>query len=183
MKSMGLRKLLIALGALMVLAGISYGATATEQMKELAKTRTAVLWFQGTPMGDMVIGSRAQLVFGWVDRAVVKLVMDNPGEFPDVLRQNVGYRGQAERDKCELFLLGYEAKKPWDFDPFKIAVNGRALTKDRLYNNLAMIPVGEMIPGEMGVLAFGVPRGLLKPGNALKFSYDGQEVGWIVPKR
>jgi len=56
-------------------------------------------------------------------------------------------------------VLRYETYKPFDFDPFKIAVNGMYLSEKEGFNKgSTRIPTGSLPTGAVGDLAFCVPK-------------------------
>jgi len=130
-----------------------------DELEDLIKERTTTMYLEAQRLEDLVLGARARLDFLYVDDALLRAARTS-GMTPDWLKWHLGHFGDPQIRGKDLFVLRYEAYKPWDFDPFKIVVNGKNLTKEDILTKLIRISVGSLSPNTVDSLAFAVSKAM-----------------------
>jgi len=145
--------LIVSVAAFFFLAVKAFG----DELEDLIKERTATMYLEGQKLGDLILGARARLDFLFVDDSLLRAARTS-GMTPDWLKWHLGHFGDPQIRGKDLFVLRYEAYKPWDFDPFKIVVNGKNLTEEDILTKLIRISTGSLSPNTVDSLAFAVPK-------------------------
>ena len=105
------------------------GELCADEFEDLAIKRITTMYLEAKSL-RFSIGARARFDFLYVDDLLVKASIAS-GKTPDWLKWHLGHFGSPQARGEELFVLRYETYKPFDFDPFKIAVNGMYLSERR----------------------------------------------------
>jgi len=145
--------LIVSVAAFFFLADKAFG----DELEDLIKERTTTMYLEGQKLGDLILGARARLDFLFVDDSLLRAARTS-GMTPDWLKWHLGHFGDPQIRGKDLFVLRYEAYKPWDFDPFKIVVNGKNLTEEDILTKLIRISTGSLSPNTVDSLAFAVPK-------------------------
>ncbi|MBC7322074.1 MAG: hypothetical protein H5T90_03035 [Acetomicrobium sp.] len=180
---MKLRRTFLPLFAffLLVLGALSFVEVAQasqDKLESLSGERTGTIFLEGEMLGDLILGARARLDFLYIDDVLVKASISS-GKTPDWLKWHLGHFGSPETEGKELFVLRYEVYKPWDFDPFKITVNGVCLTKEDILTGFNRFVSGALPTGTVDSMAFTVPR---SPDGLYNISYDEDHIEIDVKK-
>ncbi|HPI97453.1 MAG TPA: hypothetical protein PLV56_01825 [Synergistales bacterium] len=149
-------------------------------LDDLLQERTSTLWIEGQVIGDMILGSRAQLAIIYVDSRLVKAVSGNH-QAPEWLKWNVQYFSTLKKGSC-LFILRYKTFKPWDFQPGLVHVDGVAIERSNIKTREAFLLEGELPSDTTGTCAVEISLSGLKPGKTLSVGYDEFETQWKVPR-
>lgn len=163
---------------LVTTASCSFGA----DVRKLLEERTVTLYPEGQVLGNMVIGARGKIEFIYVDRALYKVIREE-NAVPEWLSWHSSHWGTDEVKGKALFVIRYEAYKPWNFNPSDIAIGGRALEPGDILTRNAFVNEGDLPDGMVATLAFAVPSELVSPGNETAISYKEGSAEWTVPKK
>ncbi|GAB6279970.1 MAG: hypothetical protein STSR0007_00160 [Thermovirga sp.] len=161
---------------LVMFASCSFGA----DVQKLVDERTVMLYPEGQMLGNMVIGARGKIQFIYVDRTLANTVR-NDSSAPDWLIWNTRHWGTDPVKGRTLFVISYEANKPWNFRTSDIAIGGKSLEPGDILTDKAFIIEGELPSGTVGILAVAVPSEFASPGKAVVFSYGEESAEWVVP--
>lgn len=150
---MTLRKMLLSVCALALLfPAPSYAG----DVESLLEKRSAMLWFEGEALGELIIGARAQFAFVYVDNALAEAVMKDSGA-PDWLRDNIYYYGTKETRKKALFIVRLRTVKNLGLQLSMIKIGAHVLTPEDVLTNKHYVPVGELPPDFSAGFAVAVP--------------------------
>ena len=163
-----------------VLCGKSAMASGTEDFE---KARTPALWIEGQLLGDMVLGARAQLIFGYIDSKAYSAIKSHGGSLPLWMNWNMQYFHKARSKKRSFFILRYKAIKNWNFSPEDIVIGGYKVTEKDIYTRSDYRNTGELPPDTLGTLAVSIPNKYVKPGKTILLSYKDDSMEWTIPKR
>lgn len=149
---------------------------------ELLNSRAALLWIDGRKVGDLIVGAKAKMQFELIDDKLARRIYAAQHNFPEPFVKNVGFYDKAKKQKCALIIMPYSTVTQWDFDPYRITVNGEYIPKNKFYTSLLSKTTGRLYEFDEDTIAFGIPREIAKPGMTLVFGYDGYSVELVVPK-
>lgn len=172
MKKLFFLMITIVLSVFIAMITFGAGELCADEFEDLAIKRITTMYIEGQKFGDLVLGARARFDFLYVDGLLVKASIAS-GKTPDWLKWHLGHFGSPQARGKELFVLRYETYKPFDFDPFKIAVNGMYLSEKEVLTKLTRIPTGSLPTGAVGDLAFVVPR---SSDGVYNIIYEGNEI-------
>ena len=175
-----MRKVVFAIMICIFLAA-GTGAFAAD-VARLVEERTVTLYPEGQMLGNMVIGARGKIQFIYVDGTLAKAVQDDPGS-PDWLSWNVRHWGTDPARGKALFIIRYEAYKPWSFSPGDLTIGGRNIEPGDILTRKAFIIEGELPNGTLGIIAAAVPSETVQPGSPAVFGYSDASAEWTVPKK
>ncbi|MDO9508171.1 MAG: hypothetical protein Q7I97_02310 [Thermovirgaceae bacterium] len=175
-----MRKAIMAM-ALCFLAAAGTFAFAADVQK-LVEERTVTLYPEGQLLGDMVIGARGKLQFIYVDRTLAEAVRVDPS-VPEWLSWHAHHWGTDPVKGKTLFIVRYEAYKPWDFNTGDLAVGGRKVEPGDIRTRKAFVIEGEIPSGTVAMLALAIPAEFAPPGKAVVFAYMEESAEWVVPKK
>lgn len=175
-----MRRSIALLMALFFLAAAT--AAFSADLETLVQERTVVIYPEGQVLGNMVIGARGKMEFIYVDKALAHAIRG--GEMvPDWLSWYSRHWGTEDVKGRTLFIIRYEANKPWSFDPADISIGGRSLERKDILNDKVFIVEGDLPSGTLGILSVAVPTELASPGKATVISYLEDTVEWTVPAK
>lgn len=145
--------------------------------------RTPGLWIEGQILGDMILGARAQLVFGYVDSKAYNIIRNKNAGLPQWMSWNMQYYLEAKAKKSSFFILRYKAIKNWNFEPSSISVGGYRVENSDIFTRPDYRNTGMLAPDTVGTIAFSVPDKYVKPGRTIVLSYGEDSIKWSVPER
>ena len=174
-------KRVILVAALLALTAISASSAAAAGLKDLLDERTAVLWYEGEALGDLIIGARAQIALIYVDGKLAKAAWDDGGA-PEWLKAGTGFYGAGETRNKTLFIVMVKTVKNFTLGHSMITIGDHVLTPKDVLTNKLYVPMGDLPPGLTASFAAAVPQGAVK-GKAVKFSVDEYSTELILPKR
>ncbi|HOO63480.1 MAG TPA: hypothetical protein PK364_06125 [Synergistaceae bacterium] len=152
-----------------------------KNFEELLEERQAHLWVEGQALGDLIIGSRGQVEFIYVDKPLIdRARKEGWGSVPDWFRKECQYFGSPELKGRDLFVVRYKSLLPWNFSPEEIRVGDYRISWKDVLTNKAFFPWGELPSEVQGVFAFGVPR---ISGKITEIAYGEYMVSFTVPGR
>jgi hypothetical protein len=172
-----------------LILSILQGAAAAHSSKEWQKrldARTATLWIEGLDVGGVILNARAELNVTWAERGLLRY-LENDRDVDEWLMEGLNYYFSNRKDtraklkKRDAFVLRYRAVKYWDFDPTRLVINGRAVTKDDILTRNEYWESGELPPGVTGALTVCAPS--LKPGQTIELSYEDARATLTLPSR
>ena len=171
----------MAIVILVMTASCAFGA----DVQKLLEERTVILYPEGQLLGNMMIGARGRLQFIYVDRALAKAVGDDQSS-PDWLKWNTRHWGTDAAKGKTLFIIRYEANKPWDFNAADLAIGGKNIEPGDILTRNAYINEGDLPTGTVGIIAVSVPSEFAAPGKTTVLAYmayGGTSQEWKVPKK
>ncbi|HDQ92793.1 MAG TPA: hypothetical protein ENN89_01590, partial [Synergistetes bacterium] len=118
----------------LISATCSYGA----DLQGLLEERTVTLYPEGQLLGNMVIGARGKMQFIYVDGTLAKAVREDHS-VPEWLSWHAKHWGTDPVKGKTLFILKYEAYKPWDFQMTDVSVGGRAVEAGDILTRKAFV--------------------------------------------
>ena len=131
-----MRKPIVFLMALFLLAASI--AAFSADLEPLVQERTVFIYPEGQVLGNMVIGARGKMEFIYVDKTLAHAIRD--GDMPsDWLSWYSRHWGTEDVNGRILFIIRYEATKPWSFDPGAISIGGRSLERKDILTDKAFI--------------------------------------------
>jgi len=157
-------------------------AAFAADVEKLVEDRTVMLHPEGQVLGNMVLGARGKIQFIYVDRTLAKAVQNDPVS-PDWLSWNARHWGTDPVKGKTLFIIRYEAYKPWSFSPGDITIGGRNIEPGDILTRKAFIVEGELPSGTLGIIAVAVPSETASPGMPTVFGYSDASAEWTVPKK
>ena len=120
--------------------------------------------------------------FIYVDKTLAHAIRE--GDMPsDWLSWYSRHWGTEDVKGRILFIIRYEANKPWSFDPGDISIGGRSLERKDILTDKAFIVEGDLPSGTLGILSVAVPSEFASPGKATVVSYLEDSVEWTVPAK
>lgn len=170
-----------AIIAALVLISVLPSAGAAQDLQRLLDGRTAVLWYEGEPLGELIIGARAQFAFVYVDGKLAEAAWSDP-DSPEWLKTNTSFFGGRETRKKALFIIRVRTIKNLSLDLSMISIGDRALSPGDLLTNKHLAPLGDLPPGLTAELAVAVPRQAIK-GEKIRLSVGEYEAVLELPKR
>lgn len=175
-----MKKPIVFLMALFLLAASI--AAFSADLETLVQERTVVIYPEGQVLGNMVIGARGKMEFIYVDKTLAHAIRE--GDMPsDWLSWYSRHWGTEDVKGRILFIIRYEANKPWSFDPEDISIGGRSLERKDILTDKAFIVEGDLPSGTLGILSVAVPSEFASPGKATVVSYLEDSVEWTVPAK
>ena len=163
-----MKKPIVFLMALFLLAASI--AAFSADLETLVQERTVVIYPEGQVLGNMVIGARGKMEFIYVDKTLAHAIRE--GDMPsDWLSWYSRHWGTEDVKGRILFIIRYEANKPWSFDPGDISIGGRSLERKDILTDKAFIVEGDLPSGTLGILSAAVPSEFASPGKATVISY------------
>jgi hypothetical protein len=155
---------------------------ASNSLQGKIDERTTVIWIEGTALGDMVIGSRAQAAFVYVDGTLSHAVASDPNA-PEWLKWHSNHYSDKKLKNRALFIMRYKAIKRWSFSPEMIRIGEYKVTDDDILTSKDFMAVGELPPDSTGTLAFSVPAKYVPKGRNILISLGDFSGELNVPKR
>lgn len=169
----------VLLGILCLLPWNASGAP--KDFQSLLRERRVNLWVEGEALGDLMIGSRGQMEFIYVDKPLIdRARKEGWGSVPDWFRKECQYFGSPELKGKDLFVVRYKALLPWDFSPEHIRVGEHEVTWKDVLTNKAFFLWGEIPSGAQGNVAVGVPK---NSGKVTEVAYGEYAVPFTFPGR
>ena len=170
---------LILLGLFCFLSGVVQAKP--KNFQTLLEKRRVSLWVEGQALGDLMIGSRGQMEFIYVDKTLIDRARKEGWiEAPEWFRKECQYFGSPELKKKDLFVVRYKSLLPWSFSPEEIRVGEYRVAWEDVLTNKAFFPWGDLPSEVQGFFAFGVPR---VPGGTTEIAYGEYGVPFIIPGR
>ncbi len=167
------------LGMFCLFPGALFGAP--KDFQSLLQERRVNLWVEGEALGDLMIGSRGQMEFIYVDKPLIdRARKEGWGTVPDWFRKECQHFGSPELKGKNLFVVRYKALLPWDFSPEELRFGEYSVTWKDVLTNRAFFLYGEIPSGARGDFAVGVPKGTSK---SLAIAYGEYEVSFAFPGR
>lgn len=175
-----MRKIMIFIATIILVmtASCAFGA----DVQKLVDERTVMLYPEGQQLGDMVVGARGKIQFIYVDGTLAKAVRDDHLS-PDWLTWNTRHWGTDPVKGKTLFIIRYEANKPWSFSTADLAIGGRNMESSDILTRKAFIFDGDLPSGAVGIIAVAIPTECASPGKTVAFAYGGESVEWTAPKK
>lgn len=173
-----MRKFVLSMLVLFSFASCAFAA----DIEKLLEDRTVTLYPEGQVLGNMVIGARSKMEFVYVDRALANAIREEES-VPEWLSWHSRHWGTDAAKGKALFVIRYEAYKPWTFSPADIAIGGRAVETGDILTKKGYIIDGEITSGTIATMAFAVPSDLAYPGKETLISYKEESFEWTVPKK
>ncbi|MDR1134497.1 MAG: hypothetical protein LBL05_10065 [Synergistaceae bacterium] len=175
----------------------AYGRDAANEIERVSEPRTAVCWFEGDAIGDVVVNARGRVIFLYMDSGLAAAFsrqkqrdMKN-GPSSSVPPHLTAYASKyGSKKKHVLFVASVKALKRWDFDTEKLSVAGYSPAKDDVLTGVTGSTLMELRPGVSalgkdyeGYVGFFVPADRIQAGTEIKIGYGADLVGWKVPAR
>jgi hypothetical protein len=168
-----------------------------KEIEKLTPPRTAVCFFDGEQVSDLVVNARGKLTFIYVDGKLAEALSrqqkleSNQGASSGIPPQIFAYAAKAKSKKQRvLFVARVQAMKGWQFDPAMISVGGYSPTKEDIITGVAGNPstelrygVKELQKGYDGFVGFFVPAGNVKPGTETAVGYGNDSAAWTAPDK
>jgi len=173
------KTLLLCVAVMVAASAVAAGAA---DLQTLVDERSAVLYPEGQVLGDMVLGARAKMHFIYVDAELAEAARAGAAA-PDWLEWHSRHWGMDATKGKTLFILRYEAFKPWDFVPEHITVNGSLLEPDNVLTKRAFLPEGELPSGTVAAMAFAVPDSMIADNEDIVLGYEEYSVVLTPPGR
>jgi hypothetical protein len=175
-------------------------APAAEPMKDIEKLtppRTAVCFFDGERMSDLVLNARGKLTFVYVDVKLAdayerqKKSEYKGGGQSGIPQQVFAYASKArQKKKHVLFVARVQALKGWTFDPSLISVGGYSPSEGDIITGVTDNPSRELRFGERelkkgydGFIGFFVPVENASPGAETYVGYASDRSDWKAPDK
>ncbi len=175
-----MRKPLVLLMVLLLMATAT--ASISADLETLVKDRTVVLYPEGQLLGNMVIGARGKIEFIYVDRTLAHAIRSTDMA-PDWLSWYSRHWGTDDTKGKTLFIVRYEANKPWNFSTANLSIGGKNISPGDILTEKPFVAEGDLPTGTVGMMALAVPSGLASPGRATVISYLEDSVEWTVPSK
>ncbi len=175
-----MRKPLVLLLVLLSMATAT--ASISADLETLVKDRTVVLYPEGQLLGNMVIGARGKIEFIYVDRTLAHAIR-SADMAPDWLAWYSRHWGTDDTKGKTLFIVRYEANKPWNFSTADLSIGGKDISPGDILTEKPFVAEGDLPTGTVGMLALAVPSELAFPGRATVISYLDDSVEWTVPAK
>lgn len=172
---------IILIATLLALVAASGAPAAGEDLTKLLDERTAVLWYEGEALGDLIIGARARVALIYVDNKLTRAAWDDGGA-PEWLKAGTGFFGTGETRKKTLFIIMVKTAKNFTLDHSMITIGDHTLTPKDVLTNKLYVPMGELPPGLTASFTVAIPQGKVK-GKTVKFSVDEYSTELSLPKR
>ncbi len=171
---------------LLILLGMLFFSPLLSQVEassfqELLDERSVSIWIEGQPLGDMMIGARAQLVFVYVDRKILDKGRENP-DVPQWFSWNSQYYDKALKKKKGIFIVRFKTFRSWSFNPEMLSVEDYTLQQEDVITRKAFRLEGELPSDAIGSFAIMVPLDTLKKGHELLLSCGEFSRTWKVPR-
>jgi hypothetical protein len=173
------------LGALLSLGGFpaAEASAPSSKWEELLRARTATVFVEGRPLGDLILNARARVEVIYVDGALSEALVKNPIDTPERLRMEAQYYGSERLRGKALFVIFLSTAKPWTVEPGLFRIGGYALREEDVLTPRDLAPLGEMPSGVKAAFAVAVPGADVRPGSTIVVAVSGDEVPFIVPRR
>ena len=153
---------------------------AAQDLQDLLNDRTEAVWYEGEPLGDLIIGARAQFAFIFVDGKLAEAAWSD-SLAPEWLKANTGFYGSRETRKKVLFIIRVRAIKNLSLELPMISIGDRQLAPEDLLTNKHFAPLGDLPAGITAEMAVAVPRSAVK-GRKIRLSV-GEYEGWLEMPR
>lgn len=151
------------------------------ELQELLDERTTVVWIEGQQLGDMIIGSRAQVAFIFVDGKLMRAAGTSP-EAPQWLTWNVQHFSEANDRGKALFIIRFKTFKPWDFDISLFLIGEYVPKEEDVITRKAFRPRNNIPSDTSGTFALMVPREIIGRGKKLEVGCSGFSAVLKVPR-
>lgn len=175
----------------------AFGGNTQDEIERLSEPRTAVCWFEGDMIGDIVVNARGRITFLYMDSklsaALSRRRERDTGAVPSsrVPSYLTSYAHKyGSKKKHVLFVASVKALKNWDFDTEKLSAAGYSPAKDDILTGVTGSTLMELRPGVSalgknyeGYVGFFIPADRLKPGTEIKIGYDADLIDWKVPAK
>ena len=159
----------------------AFAAKTTEEVQKLLDARQITCWVEGTLFGDLILGSRGNITFVYLDEKLSNAIRDDHGLAPwvDDLNQ---YYGSPGTEKKAVFLIQIETNKPWNVEISKFKIGNYNPEKNDILSPSWTNPVGSLESGITGQMAVTVPISEVKKGAEITIGYGDDTVKWKVPR-
>jgi hypothetical protein len=178
-------------------ASSAFGADIAEEIERLSEPRTAVCWFEGDVIGNVVVNSRGRITFLYMDSRLASAFSrqnerDRKNGRPSSLAPHLtAYATKhGAKKKHVLFVASVRALKRWDFDTEKITVAGYSPAKGDILTGVTGSTLMELRPGVSplgkgyeGYVGFFVPADRVQAGTEIKIGYGPDLADWNVPAK
>jgi hypothetical protein len=171
-------------------------ATPAKDVEKLLPPRTAVCFFDGERLADLMLNARGKLTFLYVDSRLADALSrqrasdSQYGPLSDIPPQIFAYAAKAKsKKKHTLFVARVQALKGWQFDPAMISVGGYSPSEEDIIKGVSDNPALELrsateLPkGYSGFIGFMVPDENAKPGTETTVGYGTDREVWAVPAK
>ena len=175
----------------------AFGANTADEIERLSEPRTAVCWFEGDMIGDIVVNARGRIAFLYMDSRLAATysrqrerdMKSGPSSLvpPHLMAYASKY---GAKKKHVLFVASVKALKRWEFDTEKISVAGYSPAKGDILTGITGSTLMELRPGVSvlgkdyeGYVGFYVPADRVKSGTGIKIGYDADLTDWKVPAK
>ena len=191
------RKMTVLLFLACCCASSAFGGDIPDEIERLSVPRTAVCWFEGDMVGDIVVNARGRITFLDMDS---KLAAALSRRKERDMRTGPSYRvpshfmayasKHGSKKKHVLFVASVKALKRWEFDTEKLSVAGYSPAKDDILTGVTGSTLMELRHGARvlgkdyeGYVGFFVPADRVRAGTEIKIGYDTELIDWKVPAR
>ncbi|NLA91214.1 MAG: hypothetical protein GX843_06225, partial [Synergistaceae bacterium] len=113
---------------------------AAQDLQDLLNDRTEAVWYEGEPLGDLIIGARAQFAFIYVDGKLAEAAWSD-SLAPEWLKSNTSFSGSRETRKKVLFIIRVRAIKNLSLELPMISIGDRQLAPEDLLTNKHFAPL------------------------------------------
>jgi hypothetical protein len=191
------RKMAILLFLACCAVSPAFGGSASDEIERLSSSRTAVCWFEGSMIGDIVVNARGRIAFLYMDSKLATALSRQKerdmktGPSSRVPQHLMAYASQyGSKKKHVLFVASIKALKRWEFDTEKLSVAGYSPAKDDILTGVTGSVQMELRHGAHilpkdyeGYVGFFVPADKAQAGTGIKIGYDADLVDWKVPAK
>jgi hypothetical protein len=173
------------------------GGNTPDEIERLSEPRTAVCWFEGDMIGDIVVNARGRITFLYIDSKLAAALSRQrerdmktgpSSRVPSHLMAYASKRGSKK--KHVLFVASIKALKRWEFDTEKLSVAGYSPAKDDVLTGITGSTLMELRHGARviqkdyeGYVGFFIPADRVKPETEIKIGYDADLIDWKVPAK
>ncbi len=175
----------IFLLVLILLGVFSFSPLLTQvealSFQELLDERSVSIWIEGQPLGEMVIGSRAQLIFVYLDKKIIDKGRGDP-DVPQWFSWNSQHYDKALKKKKGIFIVRFKTFRSWNFNPEMLSVADYTLQQEDVITRKAFRLEGEIPSDAIGSFAIMVPLDILEKGHELLLSCGEFSRAWKVPR-
>jgi hypothetical protein len=172
-------------------------ASPAKEVEKLLPPRTAVCFFDGERLADLMLNARGKLTFLYVDSRLANALSRQRasdrqyGSMSDIPPQVFAYAAKAKsKKKHVLFIASVSALKGWRFDPAMISIGGYSPSEGDIINGVSdnsalelRYGATELSKGYFGFVGFMVPEENVKPGTEITVGYGTDRETWVVPAK
>jgi hypothetical protein len=178
-------------------ASPAFGGSTPDEVERLSEPRTAICWFEGSMVGDIVVNARGRITFLYMDSKLASALSRQKtrdmktGPSSRVPQHLMAYASKhGSKKKHVLFVASIRALKRWEFDTEKLSVAGYSPAKDDIVTGVTGSALMELRHGARllqkdyeGYVGFFVPADMIQAGTEIKVGYDADLVDWKVPAK